>query len=140
MAVLSISANVQLLTASGTPSKEVAGETIAANDALFRVTSSSTGTVGTVKKLINTSQEGATFYGFALAASKNGGDVAVLKSGSFEMDSSTFSAGETYVASATAGQLQPVSDLSAADHFGVVGHSYENDQFVISAQYIGLVA
>jgi len=138
MAVLTISNSIQLLSTS-TTTQETAGEALLENDALFKVTNSGTGTVGTVKKLVNTSEETATFYGFALQASKSGGSVAV-GAGTFEMDASTFAAGECYVASATAGKLQPVTDLGAADYFGVVGFSYEVDQFVSMPKYVGLVA
>ena len=135
MAVLTISNTIQPLAGS-TISQETAGAALLENDALYKDSSD-----GTVKKLINTSQEAATFYGWALQPSKSGGALAVLTSGNFEMDLSTFAAGETYVASATAGKVQLTSDLTAADHFGAVGFAYENDQFVISqTKYVGLVA
>lgn len=132
MAVLTISNTIQPLSGS-TITQETTGEAVLENDALYKLN-------GLVYKLVNTSQNSATFYGFALQPSKSGGNVAVI-SGSFEMNASTFTAGECYVASATAGKIQPVTDLSASDHFGAVGFSYEDDQFVCSTKrYIGEVA
>ena len=140
MATLTISNNIQLLATSGSVSSETADEAVSVNDVLFKVTNSITGTVGSVRKLINTSQEAATFYGIALAASKNGGAIPVLTSGAFEMDATTFSAGECYVASSTAGKMEPIADATTSDHLSVCGFSYEDDQFVIDSKYIGVIA
>lgn len=140
MADLTISANIQFLAGTSKATNETADEAIAENDIVFKITSSGTGTVGNVKRCINTSEEAATFYGIAVQASKSGGVVPVVQTGSFEVDSATFTAGRSYVVGATAGKMSPDDDLAATEHFGLVGCAYEDDQFVLTPKYIGLVA
>jgi len=143
MAVVDLSSlSIQLLSTSGATSVETAGESLESCDALYRATSGSYGTIGTVMKLQNDStEEEATFYGFALNDCKSGGQVTVLKSGAFEFDTGTpFTAGESYYASGTAGDMEPQADLASADHVCLVGFAKNTEQFYIVGEYIGLHA
>ena len=143
MAVLTMSsAVVKVLPGLHTITTKTTGEALALHDALFIVTSSGTGTVGTVMKLLDTTAEKAQFYGIALAPAASGDDVPIQTSGTFGTVGSTFVAGETYYASATAGKAVPALDgaKAGATYQAVAFTAYEDDRALIVASAPQLVA
>jgi hypothetical protein len=139
MAELTLTTAFQYLTTTGSITYKTAGEAIAKFDALFIVTDSGTGTVGTVKKAVNTTEEQATFYGFAVEASESGKQVGVLRTGYVDQytGSSEFVAGNIYVVSSTAGKLELPTDLATTEHMCVVCACYQNGKVLITPSYVG---
>lgn len=97
----------------------IAGETITAGQAIYKKSADSK----YYKAQCDGTAEEAQVAGIAINGATAGQSVTFVSSGDLTMGSAFAAAGKTVVASATAGGIAPIGDLTTGNYLTIVGYT-----------------